>query len=124
MATKILIQHHAERLHHIDGVMLMPGINEVDAERFGEWMKLPAFKALVDDEVITQLEAGDRDMTRVDFGKLKEKDALELVANTMRKELLESFAEETKSKKVLAAIDAQLKKIDPRVKPEDESTKA
>lgn len=110
------IDHKEPRLRKVGNhFTLMPGVNQVDEKEFQAAMKLPAFKALVDDGIIEVLDAGETD----DLSTLNTKAAVALVGKTTDRELLGTWAKAEKRADVKAAIAKQLEAVKPEPKSDD-----
>jgi hypothetical protein len=113
----MLVKHNRDGLHHVNGLVFLPGVNEVDEKAFDAACKLPAFKALVDDGTFEPVQTKSGKAVSVgDVTKLPEKDAIALVTETINSELLNGWKSDTRPA-VLEAIAAQLVAIDPTAKP-------
>ena len=105
------IDHKEPRLRQVGGLFkLMPGVNDrIDPKQFAEAMKLPAFKALVEEgvvEVISEEDSADLSI----FGTKK---AIDVVARTVDRDLLNSWLKAEKRTEVSKAIADQLNKLKP-----------
>lgn len=105
----MLIKYNRDGIHHAGAMKLLPGLNEVDENQFEEALEWPAFKALVDEglvEVVPKKKVADLKQVPV-------REMLELVKQTVQKELLEEMLKTEKRDPVVKAIEAQLEAIDP-----------
>jgi hypothetical protein len=120
----MLVLNHRNGLHHVGdsssgkaSLTFLPGLNDVDEKAFTKALELPAFKALVDDEVMeVVLTKAGKPVAAAEVAQLPEKQTLALVAETVDSKLLKAWQLTEKRQPVLDAIQAQLDAIDPRKK--------
>lgn len=105
----MLIKYNRDGIHHAGALRLLPGLNEVDEELFDEATSWPAFKALIDEgliEVVPKKKVADLSKTPV-------REMIDLVKQSVSKDLLEEMLKTEKREPVIKAIEAQLEAIDP-----------
>jgi hypothetical protein len=99
-------------------VRLRPGTNDVKPELWEEVRKYTAIVAMLDSgdlvEPAQKTPAAAPQVTSLEA--FNEREAIRLVKETVDPDLLELWAAGEKRKKVAAALEAQAKAIDPKVK--------
>lgn len=86
---------------------LLPGINEVDEAEWAKAEKIPVIQHLIKDGTLKP----QKGKSAADLSQLKAPEAIELVKNTVDRELLEGWFANEQRKGVLEAIEAQLEEI-------------
>lgn len=110
----MLVKNNRDGLHHVNGLQLLPGLNEVDEKAFAEAAKLPAFKAMIDDGTFEPVESkAGKVISAAEVTKLGEKEAIALIKDTTVRDLLMGWRQTETRVNVLDAIQAQLDEIDP-----------
>lgn len=119
---KTLVHNHSGRPIHLSQPgsaavheirTLLPGINAVNAETWGAAKAHQSVQRLIDAELLTEVQAkGEKAATEAKL-PASDKDALKLVAETVDRELLESWAKGEKREKLKRALASQLDKIKP-----------
>lgn len=103
-------------------VRLRPGTNDVKPELWEKARKYRAIEAMLDaGELIEPAQKTPAAAPQVtSLEAFNEREAIRLVKETVDPDLLELWAAGEKRKKVAAALEAQAKAIDPKVKPTGE----
>lgn len=131
MAT-ILVKNHTTSILTIPcpklggEVVLMPGANPaVDGKKWAEAATAPMVKALLKLRKRSGLEVDEKIDASDSLADVDENDAVDLVDETVDAKILKKWKASEKRAEVLAAIEAQIEKIDPRKKdPEDDEKPA
>ncbi len=89
---------------------LLPGINEVDEAEWAKAEKIPVIQHLIKDGTLKP----QKGKSAADLSTMKAPEAIELVTNTVDRQLLESWFDAESRKGVLEAIEAQLEEITPK----------
>lgn len=92
-------------------VILMPGVNEVDAAKWDKAATSPAVKAYLKMRAKGGITVDEKSSGPAD---LSVDDAVDLVEDTVDGALLKKWAEREDRAEVSAAIKSQIEKIDPR----------
>lgn len=104
-------------------VRLRPGTNDVKPELWEKAREYRAIAAMLDSgelvEPAQKTPAAAPQVTSLEA--FNEREAIRLVKETVDPDLLELWAAGEKRKKVAAALEAQAKAIDPKVKKEDDT---
>jgi hypothetical protein len=86
---------------------LLPGINEVDEAEWAKAEKIPVVQHMIKEGTLKP----QKGKSAADLSQLKAPEAIELVENTVDRELLEGWFANEQRKGVLEAIEAQLEEI-------------
>ena len=110
----------ASKLKHpnVDHLALKPGVNEVDQELWDEVKGTKVAQHLVKSGKLEVMGGGK---AKASLAELTAEEALELVSQTLDRDLLNGFAEEEKRKPVLKAIKDQLEKVKVGKKKDEET---
>jgi hypothetical protein len=111
-----LVKNNEARVHNLGGhLTLGPGVNNPDPKAWAEAKKIKLVQHHLEEGTFEELDVKD-------LAQVSEKRAAKLVADTVDRELLKSWAASEKREKVKAAIVKQLEKINPgQKKDEDEA---
>lgn len=96
--------------------VLLPGVNEVDPKAWEAFISNPAQRFLLESG---ELEVVEEAKTLADLAKLSVKEAIAMVKETFRKDLLDRWAEAEERKTVLDAIEKQYDALTIKPKKED-----
>jgi hypothetical protein len=107
----MLIKYNRDGIHHAGAMRLLPGLNEVDEKQFAEAETWPAFKALIDEGIVEPVLT--KKAKPADLTKMPVREVIDLVKQTVSKEMLEEMLKAEKREPVIKAIEAQLEAIDP-----------
>jgi len=97
----MIIRNIGRFVKHIEGVMLLPGTNEVTDKQFKKISAHPLFEK-IDDLVVEK---------KKEITKLTVKEAKELIEDTFNPELLRSWKEKDSRTGVIKSIDKQLEEL-------------
>lgn len=100
----MLVQNKGKYVRHAEGVMLVPGSNDVSEQDWKKFSNHKIIKSLIDKgEIVTHKVKSTTDMNA--------NQAIELVEDTFSVDLLEQWKANDDRKTVLDAIEEQLKEI-------------
>jgi len=104
----MLITNKEPRIHHLgEHVRLLPGANEVDAKAWEAAKKIAVVRHYLDEG--TFIEHATKSATAI--GSLAPAEAIRLVGETFDEALLQQMRAAEKRAEVLAAIEAQVAKV-------------
>jgi hypothetical protein len=98
----MLVQNKGKYVRHAEGVMLIPGANQLESEDFKKFSSHPIMKSLIEKEEIVAHEKAKS------IKELHAEEAINLVKDTFTPSLLEEWKTVEKRKTVLDAIAEQL----------------
>jgi len=121
----MLIRYNKKNPYRIEGIVLMPGINEVNSKNFDKMKKYTAFQFRIARKIIEVVDSADSPSTAKDgksaYADRTVKDMEAFIGDIFEIKLLEQIKNEDKRQGVQKAVLAQLDKINFT---EDEKTKA
>lgn len=91
------------------GLVLMPGVNEVDPEDWKEALKMATTGHMLKEGILELV--GGEDAKIEGLSDVKENEALKIVRETLTKDLLEEWLHDEKRPRVKSEIERQLKKL-------------
>ena len=104
----MLITNKEPRIHHLgEHLRLLPGANEVDAKAWEQAKKIFVVRHYLDEGIF--IEHPSKSASGI--GTLSQGEALKLIAETFDESLLQQMRGAEKRAEVLAAIDAQVAKL-------------
>lgn len=113
------LKYSGANIHRIEGKRFLPGLNEVSPEEYGRLKAGAGFQSLLDKGVL-RWQGQSPDEAKGGQGKenpladAKPYEAKEVIAETIDKRVLSSLKGKEKRPEVIAAIDEQLEKIEPK----------
>lgn len=103
-------------------IVLLPGANPaVDAKKWAEAKSAPMIVALLKLRKREGLEVDEKTDASESLADLDENDAIDLVDETVDPKILAKWKKSEKRAEIVAAIEAQIEKLDPRKKDDGES---
>lgn len=107
----MLIHNKGNFIRHAAGVKVIPGTNTLSDEDFAKFTAHQLMQKLIKSGEIVVPEGS---LKAKSLAGLSAEDAIELVEDTFSLEYLEKFKEGESRKTVLAAIEEQLKSLQPQ----------
>lgn len=98
----MLVQNKGNHSYEANGLVLVPGVNEVEKEAFGKFLKHPLMASLD--------EKGEFEY-KVEEKKLAADELIELISDTFDPEVLEKMKDGEKRTTVLKAIDNRFNEL-------------
>lgn len=114
----MIVTVHKPHVITLDKVVLMPGANNVDAEKFKEELKNPMVQTLIDIGVLS-IEGDSGVVAATHLKDMSAKAAIDLIEMTIDKSLLGVWASSEERKGVLSAIKKQLESLESVVESDD-----
>lgn len=98
----MLVQNKGNHSYEANGLVLAPGVNNIEQDAFEKFLKHPLM-ALLDKKGEFEYQKEDK--------KLSADDLIELIGDTFDLEVLEKMKDGEKRKTVLEAIDKRLEEL-------------
>ena len=100
------VKYNGTNVYRAQGVTLLPGINEVDADKLDDFLAHPGVKHRVNAKVVEVVKSGDTSSTSA--RKPSADEVVATVKEMFNVEELEALKANDKRKPVQEAIDAQI----------------